>query len=403
VAGRARSVGGRGGALVEPLGSTEEHRLFRRTIAEFCEAEVLPLVERAETDETFPRQLLPAMAALGLFRIGVTESLGGGGGDTWMQCILAEEMGRVCGGIAVSVLPCVLGPALLMKMGSAEQQGEFLEPLMSGRLLVALALTEPNAGSDLFSLGTTARPTGEEFVLNGSKTFITNGPIADYALVAAVRDDFAQRTGAARAAGIHLYWVARDTPGFRAGRKLSKLGMRSSETGELSLDDCSISARYALGGAQGSFVRLLQLLDHTRLFVASISLGLARAAFEASLAYAHQRVTFGQPIAKHQAIAFQLARMSVDLDAARLLIRQAADLYDRGARASGAVSKAKLFATEAAVRITGSAIQIHGGYGYMTELPLERYFRDAKVGTIWEGTSEMQQLMIAGELGLSSG
>jgi len=247
-----------------------------------------------------------------------------------------------------------------------------------------------------------ARPAGEEFVLNGSKTFITNAPIADYALVAAIRDDFVQRSGAMRAAGIHLYWVARDAPGFRVGRKLAKLGMRSSETGEIHLDDCATPARYSLGGTRGNFIRLLGLLDHTRLYVASLSLGLARAAFEASLNYAGERVTFGQPIGRHQAIAFQLARMAVDIDAARLLIRQAADLYDRGERASGAVSKAKLFATEAAVRITGSALQIHGGYGYMTELPLERYFRDAKVGTIWEGTSEMQQLMIAAELGLTS-
>jgi alkylation response protein AidB-like acyl-CoA dehydrogenase len=400
VAGRTRSAGGRGGALVEPIGSTEEHQLFRRTIAEFCEAEVLPLVERAEADETFPRQqLLPAMAERGLFRIGVPESAGGGGGDAWMPCLLAEEMGRVSAVSRFHSSVCARSIAL-DEMGASSSKASF-EPLMSGRMLVALASPSRTRIRPV-QPGNDRCPAGEEFVPMGRRRSSPT-PIADYALVAAVRDDFAQRSGVARAAGMHLYWVARGTPGFRAGRKLSKLGMRSSETGELYLDDCSIPARYALGGAQGNFVRLLQLLDHTRLFVASISLGLARAAFEAALAHAHRRVTFGQPIAKHQAVAFQLARMALDLDAARLLIRQAADLYDRGVRASGAVSKAKLFATEAAVRITGSAIQIHGGYGYMTELPLERYFRDAKVGTIWEGTSEMQQLMIAGELGLISG
>jgi alkylation response protein AidB-like acyl-CoA dehydrogenase len=274
-----------------------------------------------------------------------------------------------------------------------------LEPLMRGEQMAAIALTEPDAGSDLVSLRTTARSEGGEYVLNGSKTFITNGTIADQFLVAAVPSELADRRGLARASAIALFIVAKQSPGFGVARKVAKLGMRSSETAELVFEECRIPARNRIGAGKGGLLRLMGVLDHSRLYVAALSVGLAQAAFEAVCAHAKQRTTFGKPIGQHQAIAFRIARMAVDLEAARLLILNAAERFDRGERAAAAVSAAKLFATEAAVRITGEAIQIHGGYGYMTELPLERYFRDAKVGTIWEGTSEIQQLVIAQSLG----
>jgi alkylation response protein AidB-like acyl-CoA dehydrogenase len=389
--------------MSEPIDDrAEERRLFRDTVRDFCEGELRPLVAEAEASETFPRdRILPAMANLGLFRIGVPEEEGGAGGDTRMQCVLAEEIARVCGGFAVSVLPAVVAPAVLRRLGSPELRDELLEPLMNGRLLPAIALSEPGAGSDLLALRTTVRADGDEVVLNGGKIFVTNGPCADLVLVAALRADYAARKGLERAAGLQLVVVPADSPGFGAVKKLRKLGMRSSETGELVLDECRVPARLRLGGGRGSLLGLMKVLDHTRLYVAALSVGLARAAFEASLAHARQRQTFGKPIGNHQAIAFKLARMATDIEAARLLVDDAAARHDRGERASARISMAKLFATEAGERITAEAVQIHGGYGYMTELPVERFFRDAKVGTIWEGTSEIQQLVIARDLGLA--
>ncbi len=380
---------------------SDEHRLFQETVRDFSEGHLRPLVARAEAEERFPREeILPAMAELGFFRIGVPESEGGIAGDTKMQCIVAEEVARVCGGFAVGIAPSVLGPSLLMQLATPAQREGLLQPLMSGQIMAAMALTEPSGGSDLLNLRTTARADGDHYVLNGAKTFISNGPTADVLFVAAVLADFANRSGIARGVGMNLFVLPRGTPGFHVARKLGKLGMRSSETGELVFEDCRIPLLNRLGDQKVNFVRVMHVLDQNRLYVAALSLGLARAAFEASRAYAKERIAFGKAIGDHQAIAFKIARMAVDLDAAALLIDRAAALYDRGERASKEVSMAKLFSTEVAVRITGEAIQIHGGYGYMTELPLERYFRDAKVGTIWEGTSEIQQLIIAQELGL---
>ncbi len=382
-------------------GLSEEQRIFETTLREYCDKHLRPLVDAAERTECFPRhEILPAMADLGLFRIGVPEALGGVGGDSTMLCVLAEHVARICGGFAAAVAPSVLGPSLLAPLGTAEQREAWLRPMMEGRVLPALAVTEPGAGSDLLAMRTTARLDGDSYVLNGAKTFITNGPIADVLFVAAVLSEFATRAGVARGVGINLFLVPRETPGFRVARKLGKLGMRSSETGELVFDDCRIPKEHRIGGRDVNFIRVMHVLDQNRLYVAGLSIGLAQAALEAALTYAQQRETFGKPIGSHQAVAFTLARMATDLEAARALLRHAAIAYDSGTRASRLVSMAKLFATEAAVRITGDALQIHGGYGYMTEFPLERYFRDAKVGTIWEGTSQIQQMIIAQDLGL---
>ena len=305
---------------------SEEHEIFRRTVREFCEREARPLVEEAEAQRRFPREkLLPAMAGPGFFRIRVAPEDGGAGGDALMQCLFAEELARVCGGFAVSVLPSVVGPELLIRLASEEQREQWLEPLMSGRALAAIALTEPDAGSDVMGIRTVARNEGEHWVLDGTKTFITNGPSADLFLVAAVLAEMADRHGMERAAGLSLFLVPGDAAGLQRARRLDKLGMHSSETGELVFDGCRVPASSRLGGQKANLLALMKVLDHSRMYVASISLGLAQAAFDASCAYAKARKTFGKPIGQHQAIAFKLARMATDIDAARLLVQRAAD------------------------------------------------------------------------------
>ncbi len=381
-----------------------EEELLQRTVRDFAERELAPLVAEAERSGSFPRAtILPRMAELGLLAIGVPPELGGAGGTSLMLCLVAEEIARVCGGFAIGVMASVLAPAAFVKMSRGRPVGPALAPLLRGAILPAMAFTEPGAGSDLASIRTTATRTAEGLVLNGAKTFISNGPTADVYLVAAVRAELADRPRAERMRGIGLHVVPRGAPGFTVGRALAKLGMRSSETGELHFENVLVPAAGPApeaAGGEGGFRGMMALLDFNRLYIAALSVGIAEAAFEASLRYAKERVAFGKPIGQHQATGFKVARMAVQLDAARALIQRACELYDAGARATRAVSEAKLFATEAAVTITGDAVQIHGGYGYIEELPVERYFRDAKVGTIWEGTSEIQQQIICRELGL---
>jgi alkylation response protein AidB-like acyl-CoA dehydrogenase len=345
------------------------------------------------------------MADLGLLSIGVPPELGGAGGTSLMLCIVAEEVARVCGGFAIGVMASVIGPAALVKMSRGRAAASTLEPLLRGTVLPAMAFTEPGAGSDLASIQTTVTPTERGLVLNGSKTFISNGPTADVYLVAAVRAELADAPRDERAQGIGVHVVPRGAPGFTVGRPLAKLGMRSSETGELHFENVLVAGgrdRVSGPGAEQGFRGMMELLDFNRLYIAALSVGLAEAAFEACVPYVKTRVAFGKPIGHHQATGFKVARMAMKLDAARALIQRACELYDAGERATRLVSEAKLFATEAAVEITGDAVQIHGGYGYVEDFPVERYFRDAKVGTIWEGTSEIQQQIICRELGLYS-
>jgi alkylation response protein AidB-like acyl-CoA dehydrogenase len=379
----------------------DEEKQLRTTVREFAERELAPLVVEAERAGRFPRaRVLPRMAELGLLSIGVPERLGGSGGTSLMLCLVGEEIARVCGGFAIAVMAPVIGPAVLVRLQGERAAGGALEGLMSGTLLPAMAFTEPGAGSDLAAIRTTVRRSERGLLLNGAKTLISNGPTADVYLVAAVRAEVADRPREERARGIGVWAVPRGAPGLVIGRPLAKLGMRSSETGELHFEDVPAAPGGAGGGEGGGFRGMMELLDLNRLYIAALSIGLAEAAFEASLAWAKARVAFGKPIGHHQATGFKVARMATRLDAARALLQRACELHDAGERATRAISEAKLFATEAAVEITGEAVQIHGGYGYVEELPVERYFRDAKVGTIWEGTSEVQQHIICRELGL---
>jgi acyl-CoA dehydrogenase len=285
-------------------------------------------------------------------------------------------------------------------MGSEEQKRRFLEPLLRGEAIAGMAITEPNAGSDVAAIQTRAVRDGDSYVLNGTKAFITNGPIADCILVIANTDEHGDPRG------LRPFLVEKGTPGFSAGKKLSKLGLRCSETSELAFEDCRIPASARWGGRGGAgggvpgFVGLMQSIDRSRVSIASLSIGIAVAAFESALEYAKERKQFGKPIGKFQAIQLKLVDMATRIEAARLLTYKAIELANENAPFTKEASMAKLFATEACVRITGEAVQIYGGYGYCMDYPVERYFRDAKLMTIFEGTSEIQNIIIARELGL---
>lgn len=383
-----------------------EEALIQKTVRDFAARELAPLVADAERAGRFPRdRVLPRMAELGLLSIGVPAELGGAGGTTRMLCIVAEEIARVAGGFAIGVMASVIAPSAFVRLSGGKPPAPVLASLTSGAILPAMAFTEAGGGSDLSALQTRVTKTERGLVLDGSKTFISNGPTADVYLVAAIRAEAASAPRAERSGSIGVYVVPRGLPGFTVGPPLPKLGMRSSETGELHFDGVLLPPMPALsapraGEGKGGFRAMMDLLDQNRLYIAALSVGVAQAAFEASLAYVKQRVAFGKPIGHHQATGFKVARMATKLDAARALLWRACERYDGGERCAREVSEAKLFATEAAVEITGEAVQIHGAYGYSGELPLERYFRDAKVGTIWEGTSEIQQLVICRELGM---
>lgn len=386
---------------------SEEETLIRKTVRDFAARELAPLVAEAERTGSFPReQILPRMASLGLLSICVPPDLGGVGGSTLMLCIVGEEIARVAGGFAIGVMASVLSPSALVKLSAGKVAGPVLESLMQGAVMPAMAFTEPGAGSDLMSIRTKVTRTDAGLVLDGAKAFISNGPTADVYLVAAVRSDLVDAPREERTKGLGVYVVPRGLDGFTIGKPLDKLGMRSSETGELHFEGVVVPPGPGLGGSRSegdkkSGMRaMLDLLDYNRLYIASLSVGVAQAAFEASLEYVKQRRAFDKPIGHHQATGFKVARMAMKLDAARAMIQRGCELYDSGVRCAREVAEAKLYATESAVEITADAVQIHGAYGYTEEFPVERYFRDAKVGTIWEGTSEIQQQIICRELGM---
>ncbi|MGQ9594064.1 MAG: acyl-CoA dehydrogenase [Anaerolineae bacterium] len=368
----------------------EEQEMFRRMVREFAEKEVAP--RAAETDETgqFPWPIVEKMAALGLMGLPIPEEYGGAGADTLSYAIAVEEIARACGSTAITLAAHVsLACKPLLLFGSEEQKRKYLVPLAQGRWLGAFGLTEPGAGSDAGACKTTAYLDGDEWVINGQKCFITNGSIADVVLIAAVTDK------SAGACGISNFIVPKGTPGFRPGRDEVKMGLRGSVTSELFFEDCRIPADHILGEPGQGFKQFLTTLDEGRISIGAMALGLAQAAFEASVRYSKERVQFGQPIAKFQAIQWMLADTATELDAARLLVYRAAWLKDQGREFVKEAAMAKLFASEVAERACYRAIQIHGGYGYMREYGVERLYRDQRLCAIGEGTSEIQRLVIA--------
>jgi alkylation response protein AidB-like acyl-CoA dehydrogenase len=372
---------------------TDEQQLLRQTVREFAEAEIRPHVREWDDAQHFPSELVPKLAALGLMGVQFPEVYGGAAMSAIDYCLCIEELARVDPSVSLSVAAHNgLGPAHIAMFGTEAQKQKWLVPLARGEKLGAWALTEPNAGSDAAATRTMATREGECWVLNGAKTFITHGASADVMVVMAVTD----RTRGAK--GISAFVIERGTPGFLAGRKEDKLGMRASETTEVRFEQCRIPIDHLLGEEGQGFINALQVLDAGRIGIAALSVGLAQGAFEAARSYALARRQFGQAIASFQAIQWKLADVATRIEAARLLTYRAAYLKDRGRRTTLESAMAKLYASETAVRAAEESVQIHGGYGFVKDYPAEKFFRDVKLLTIGEGTSEIQRLVIARQL-----
>ena len=372
---------------------SDEQEILRRSVREFAESEMRPHVMAWDEAQQFPMDLLPKLAALGLTGIQFPEEYGGAAMSSVDYCICIEELARVCPAIALSVAAHNgLCSAHLGMFGSDEQKQKYLPRLVAGDVLGAWGLTEANAGSDAAGMRTTATRQGDSWVLNGAKTFITHGRIGGVMVVIAITD----RAKAHR--GISAFVVEHGTPGMAAGKKENKLGMRASDTSEVIFTDCRIPAAHLVGQEGQGFVNTLQVLDAGRIGIAALAVGLAQGAYEAARDYARERRQFGQPIAAFQAIQWKLADLATRIEAARLLTYRAAHLKDRGVRMTRESSMAKLFASETAVKAADECVQIHGGYGFVKDYPAEKYFRDVKLLTIGEGTSEIQRLVIARQL-----
>jgi alkylation response protein AidB-like acyl-CoA dehydrogenase len=369
---------------------TEEQELLRKSVREFAEAEVRPLAKELDETGRFPRELFKKAAALGLTGVAVPEAEGGAGFDHIAYTIVIEEISRCCAstGVILSVqnsLYC--GP--LHRYGTAEQKTKFLLPFARGERIGCYALTEPQAGSNAAALQTKAVRTGDTYVINGTKAWITNGGVADAAIV------YVNTDPAKGEKGITALIVERGTPGFKIGKEEKKLGISATACSELIFTDCAVPVGNRVGHEGEGYKVALSTLDGGRIGIAAQATGIAQGAFEAALKYSQERVAFGGTISQFQAIQFMLADMATELDAARLLNRKAAWKQDTGARFSMDAAIAKLFASEMATRVTHKAIQIHGGNGYSREYPVERNYRDARITEIYEGTSEIQRLVIS--------
>ena len=333
------------------------------------------------------------MAELGLMGVTFPAEYGGAGLGYTEYVIIIEELARLDGSVALIVSAHnSLSASHIRLTGTEEQKRKYLVPLARGEKLGCWSLTEPGSGSDASAVRTTARLEGDSWVLNGVKNFVTNGHHADVSVVVALTDSRAGRHG------ITAFIVEKGTPGFRAGKKENKLGLRASDTAELIFEDCRIPRENCLGKPGEGFIDCLRVIDKGRIGIAAMAVGIAQGAFEASLAYSRERKAFGKPIAEFQAIQWKLADMATEIDAARLLTQRAAWLADHGRGVTRASSMAKLYASEVAVRVTNEAVQIHGGYGFIKDYPVEKFYRDVKLCTIGEGTSEVQRMVIAREL-----
>ena len=369
---------------------TEEQELLRRSVREFAETEIRPHVMEWDQAQHFPSELVPQLASLGLLGIQIPEKYGGAGMSAIDYCICIEELARVDPSVALSVAAHNgLCSAHILLFGTEEQKHTYLVPLARGEKIGAWGLTESTSGSDAASMRTTATRSGGCWVLNGSKTFTTHGRVGDVLVAMAVTNR------AEGSKGISAFIIDKGTSGMAAGKKEDKLGMRASETSEVLFENCSIPARQRLGEEGQGFVNAMQVLDSGRIGIAALSVGLAQGAWEAALRYSTERKAFGKTISKFQAIQWKLADNATRIEAARLLTYRAAYLKDRDRRLTLESSMAKLYASEIAVKAADDCVQIHGGYGFVKDYPAEKYFRDVKLTTIGEGTSEIQRLVIA--------
>ncbi len=368
----------------------EEQKLLREEVRRFAEEVVKPIAKEIDAEGTFPADSIRQAAKLGLTGVAVPEEYGGAGMDTISYCLVIEEISRVCGstGVILSVNNSLVCDPLLT-WANEEQKQAFLKPLASGEKLGCFALTEPGAGSDAAGLRTSARRDGDDYVLSGNKVFITNGTDADLALVFATVDPELKHKG------ITAFIVSADAAGYSHGVHEYKLGVNASGTTELAFDDLRVPASQRIGEEGEGFKIAMSTLDGGRIGIAAQAVGIAQGAFEEALSYAQEREQFGRSISSFQAIQHYLADMSTELDAARLLTWKAAWAKENRKRYTLEAAQAKLFASEMAQRVTNLALQIHGGYGYIREYNVERYFRDARITEIYEGTSEIQKLVIS--------
>ena len=377
---------------------SEEQKEIKRSVREFAEREVRPHVSEWDESQIFPQEIIPQLAKLGLMGVTIPAAYGGAGLGYVEYATIVEELARVDGSVAIIVAAhnslCI---GHIDVAGTEEQKRKYLVPLARGEKLGCWSLTEPQAGSDAGGTRTTARLEGDTWVLNGSKTFTSNGSYADVCVAMAVTDKTAYKHG------ISAFIIERGTPGFRSGKKENKMGLRASDTAEIIFEDCRIPKENCLGKPGEGFIDSLKVLDKGRISIAALAVGIAQGAFEASLNYAKQRQQFGKPIAEFEAIQWKLADMATEIEAARLLTLRAAALADRGLPLTRESAMAKLMAGEMAVRVANEAVQIHGGYGLIKDYPVEKFYRDVKLCTIGEGTSEIQHLVIARELLRSSG
>ena len=377
---------------------TDEQEQLRRTVRSFAEQEIAPHVMEWDEVSQFPLELIPKLAELGLLGVIFPEKYGGAGLGYAEYAIVIEELARVDGSIGLIVaahnsLCC----NHIYKFGSESQKQKYLVPLAQGKKLGCWSLTEPEAGSDAGGTRTVAACAGADWVLNGAKTFTTNGHYADVCVAMAVTDR------EQHSHGISAFIVEKGTVGFKPGKKENKLGMRASDTSEVVFSDCRVPEENLLGRTGEGFINSLQILDGGRISIAALALGMARGASEAAVGYAQERKQFGKAIAQFQAIQFKLADMATEIAAARMLVYRAAWLADRslageGGRYTREASMAKLYASEVAVRVANEAVQVFGGYGFTKDYPVEKFYRDVKLCTIGEGTSEIQRLVIARQI-----
>ena len=371
----------------------EEQRMIRAMVREFAREVVLPTAAERDRTKEFPAENLKRMGELGLMGMNVPPEYNGAGVDSVSYSLALQEIGYACASTAVvmSVHNSVAcGPVYLY--GSKYQKETYLKPLAAGNMLGSFALTETGAGSDPASQKTKAVKDGDSYVINGTKMFITSGKNSDLTVVTAYTDREKKHRG------ISAFIVEKGTPGFYVGKEEDKMGLRASDTTELIFEDCRVPSESLLGQEGDGFVIAMASLDGGRIGIASKSVGLAQACLDAAVSYAKERVQFNKPISRFQGIRWMIADMATQIEAARLLTFNAAAMKDRGENFSGAASMAKLFASEMANKVAYQALQIHGGYGYMKEFPVERYYRDVRVFTIYEGTSEIQRIVIANHI-----
>jgi alkylation response protein AidB-like acyl-CoA dehydrogenase len=369
---------------------TEEHQMIRDALRTFAQERLAPNAARWDREHHFPKDELKELAGLGAFGVAVPEQYGGAGLDYVALALVLEEIAAGDGGTStiISVNNCPVC-SIAMTYANAAQKERWLRPLAQGDLLGAFALTEPHTGSDAAALRTTAMRDGDHYVLNGTKQFITSGKNGDVAIVMAVTDKAAGKKG------ISAFWVPTDTPGYIVAGIEQKMGQHSSDTAQIVFDNCRVPAENLIGEEGQGYKIALSGLEGGRIGIASQSVGMARAAFEAALAYAKERESFGSPIFDHQAVQFRLAEMAMQIEAARQLILHTASMKDAGLPCLKEAAMAKLFASEMAERVVSSAMQVFGGYGYVADFPVERIYRDVRVCQIYEGTSDIQKILIA--------